>query len=69
MINRIEPFPKEPRGGRKRNFNGNILCARGYALSTVCFVLEQVRKYIRNKTTAIKKEMMVVSSNLNIGSF
>ena len=33
-------------GGRKRNFNGEKLWARGYAVSTVGFEEEQVRKYI-----------------------
>ena len=35
--------------GRKRNFNGESLWARGYAVSTVGFELEQVRKYIRHQ--------------------
>ena len=33
-------------GGRKRNFNGEKFWARGYAVSTVGFEEEQVRKYI-----------------------
>ena len=33
-------------GGRERNFNGEHFWARGYAVSTVGFELEQVRKYI-----------------------
>ena len=33
-------------GGRKRNFNCEKLWARGYAVSTVGFEEEQVRKYI-----------------------
>ncbi len=33
-------------GGRKRVFNGEKLWARGYAVSTVGFEEEQVRKYI-----------------------
>jgi putative transposase len=33
-------------GGRKRNFNGEKLWARGYSVSTVGFEEEQVRKYI-----------------------
>ena len=33
-------------GGRKRNFNGEKLWAHGYAVSTVGFEEEQVRKYI-----------------------
>jgi len=35
--------------GRKRNFNGEKLWARGYAVSTVGFELDQVRKYIRHE--------------------
>ncbi|WP_038291811.1 transposase, partial [Zooshikella ganghwensis] len=35
--------------GRKRNFNGESLWARGYAISTVGFEEEQIRKYIRNQ--------------------
>jgi len=36
-------------GGRKRNFNGEKLWARGYAVSTVGFEEEQVRKYISHQ--------------------
>ena len=36
-------------GGRKRNFNGEQFWARGYAVSTVGFEEEQIRKYIRNQ--------------------
>jgi putative transposase len=36
-------------GGRERNFNGEHFWARGYAVSTVGFELEQVRKYIREQ--------------------
>jgi putative transposase len=36
-------------GARKRNFNGGRLWARGYAVSTVGFEEEQIRKYIRNQ--------------------
>jgi putative transposase len=35
--------------GRERNFNGEHFWARGYAVSTVGFELEQVRKYIREQ--------------------
>ena len=35
--------------GRKRNFNGERLWARGYAVSTVGFEEEQVRCYIKNQ--------------------
>ena len=37
-------------GGRKRNFNGERLWARGYAVSTVGFELDQVKEYIRNQS-------------------
>ena len=36
-------------GGRKRNFNGATLWARGYAVSTVGFEEEQIRRYIRHQ--------------------
>ena len=36
-------------GGRKRNFNGERLWARGYAVSTVGFEEEKIRKYIQNQ--------------------
>jgi len=36
-------------GGRKRNFNGEKLWARGYAVSTVGFNQEQVRAYIKHQ--------------------
>ena len=36
-------------GGRKRNFNGEKLWARGYAVSTVGFEEEQIRNYIRQQ--------------------
>ena len=35
--------------GRKRNFNGEKLWARGYASSTVGFNEEQVRSYIKHQ--------------------
>jgi len=35
--------------GRKRNFNGEKLWARGYAASTVGFEEGQIRKYIHNQ--------------------
>ena len=43
-------------GGRKRNFNGESLWARGYAVSTVGFELEQVKKYIRQQNERDKDE-------------
>ena len=38
--------------GRERNFNGEHMWARGYAVSTVGFELENVRKYIREQEKA-----------------
>jgi putative transposase len=35
--------------GRKNNFNGESFWARGYAVSTVGFEEEQIRKYIQNQ--------------------
>jgi putative transposase len=43
-------------GGKKRNFNGEKLWARGYALSTVGFELEEVKKYIKNQTDRDKDD-------------
>ena len=39
-------------GGRERNFTGAHFWARGYAVSTVGFELEQVRAYIREQEQA-----------------
>ena len=36
-------------GGRKRNFNGEKLQARGYAVSTVGFEENQIKHYIKNQ--------------------
>ena len=36
-------------GGKKRNFTGEKLWARGYAVSTVGFEESQIKKYIRNQ--------------------
>ena len=36
-------------GGRKRNFNGEKLWARGYAVSTVGFEKEKVQAYVKNQ--------------------
>jgi len=36
-------------GGKKRNFNGEKLWARGYAVSTVGFEEAQIKKYIKNQ--------------------
>ena len=41
-------------GGKKRNFNGERLWARGYAVSTVGFELDQVKEYIRNQSNRDK---------------
>jgi putative transposase len=38
--------------GKERNFTGEHFWARGYAVSTVGFELEQVRTYIREQDAA-----------------
>jgi len=38
--------------GKERNFTGEHLWARGYAVSTVGFQIEQVRQYIRDQEEA-----------------
>jgi putative transposase len=38
--------------GKERNVTGEHLWARGYAVSTVGFELEQVRQYIRDQEEA-----------------
>ena len=38
--------------GKERNFSGEHFWARGYAVSTVGFQLEQVRQYIREQDAA-----------------
>ena len=38
--------------GKERNFSGEHFWARGYAVSTVGFELEQVRQYIREQEAA-----------------
>lgn len=38
--------------GKERNFTGEHLRARGYAVSTVGFELQQVRQYIREREEA-----------------
>jgi len=35
--------------GKKRNFTGESLWARGYAVSTVGFEIEKIRSYIKNQ--------------------
>jgi putative transposase len=36
-------------GDKQRNFNGENLWARGYAVSTVGFELDKVKEYIANQ--------------------
>ncbi len=43
-------------GGKKRNFNGERMWARGYAVSTVGFELEEVRRYIKHQRKRDKDE-------------
>lgn len=43
-------------GGRKRNFNGESLWARGYAVSTVGFELEEVVRYIKGQNKRDQQE-------------
>ena len=38
--------------GKERNFSGEHFWARGYAVSTIGFELEQVRTYIREQDAA-----------------
>ena len=38
--------------GKERNFTGEHFWARGYAVSTVGFELEQIQKYIREQESA-----------------
>ena len=39
-------------GGRERNFTGEHLWARGYAVSTVGFEREPIRQYLRDQEEA-----------------
>lgn len=50
-------------GGRKRNFNGEKLWARGYAVSTVGFEAAAVKNYIKNQ------EQLDGQGDNEIGSF
>ena len=43
-------------GGRKWNFNGESLWARGYSVSTVGFELEEIRRYIRDQNKRDQQE-------------
>ena len=36
-------------GGRKRNFNGENLWVRGYAVSTAGFEKEKIQDYVKNQ--------------------
>ena len=38
--------------GKERNFSGEHLWARGYAVSTVGFNLNEIRRYIRDQEAA-----------------
>jgi putative transposase len=38
--------------GKERNFNGEQFWARGYAVSTVGFELDEVRRYVREQDDA-----------------
>jgi putative transposase len=38
--------------GKERNFTGEHFWARGYAISTVGFELDEVRRYIRDQEEA-----------------
>ena len=42
--------------GRKRNFDGESLWARGYAVSTMGFELEKIRRYIRDQNKLDRQE-------------
>ena len=42
--------------GKQRNFTGESFWARGYAVSTVGFNVEQVREYIKNQEGLEKSE-------------
>ena len=49
--------------GKECNFTGKHLWARGYAVSTVGFELEQVRRYIRDLLRcAVVKERITVNA-------
>ena len=36
-------------GGRERNFNGERLWVRGYAVSTAGFEVEKIKEYVKNQ--------------------
>ncbi len=41
--------------GKERNFNGESFWARGYAVSTVGFELDEVRRYVREQDDATRR--------------
>ena len=43
-------------GGKQRNFNGENFWARGYAVSTIGYDIEAIRKYIREQEDADKNQ-------------
>lgn len=45
--------------GKERNFNGANFWARGYAVSTVGFELDQILKYIREQEENDDKDNLV----------
>jgi REP element-mobilizing transposase RayT len=45
-----------PGGGKLQNFTGAHFWARGYAVSTVGYELEKVKRYIREQEAEIKPE-------------
>lgn len=49
-------------GGRKRNFNGESFWARGYAVSTVGYDQENIRKYVENQEQIEKSDFDEVST-------
>ena len=49
--------------GKERNFSGEHFWARGYAVSTVGFELEQVRQYIREQEARMEQPDSSESSN------
>lgn len=57
-------------GGRKRNFNGERLWARGYAVSTVGFEEERVRSYLRQQEQLDQKGydhlLSILSTQVNL---
>jgi putative transposase len=36
-------------GGKQKNFNGERLWARGYAISTIGFNIEQIKRYVQHQ--------------------